>query len=564
MSRAVSDPPSPPAPTGGRGARRCATLRTMAGGAAADAFAQRAWAEAYRLLSAEPRGDLGATDLDRFAVAAYLVGEDDEAVGAWEHAHRRHLDGGERAEAARCAFWAAFCLMMNGQMAHAGGWLSRGEADIGQDLDCPARGYLMIPVLLGALESGHAAQAQQLAVQAAEIAGRFVDHDLAAFSMLGHGQALLAMGDELAGLALLDDVMLSVSSGEVGPIVSGIVYCAVILECMQLFDVARATEWTEALAEWCRGQPDLVPYRGQCLVHQSQLLQAAGEWSAAFSAVADARDRLSDPPHPALGLACYQEGELHRLRGDVGAAADAYRRASRAGYEPLPGLALLHLQRGDVRSASACIRRALGEAVLPFQRPALLAAAVEIQIAAGEISDAADAAVELGDIAQSSSSDVLGAMAAHASAAAALASGRIPEAMAQIWAASALWRRLNMPYEAARSSVLVARGCVAMGDVAVADLACDAASETFESLGAQPDLRGLRELMGTAAGKEELSARELEVLGLVAQGKTSRDVAASLSISPHTVRRHLENIFTKLGVRSRAAAVAYAYEHDLL
>jgi DNA-binding CsgD family transcriptional regulator/tetratricopeptide (TPR) repeat protein len=454
--------------------------------------------------------------------------------------------------------------MMRGQMAHAGGWLRRAEAAIGPDLDCPARGYLLIPALLGALDDDDAAAARELAVQAGEIAARFGDRDLAAFSTLGHGQARLALGDEAAGLALLDDVMLAVSAGEVGPIVAGIVYCAVILECLQLFDLARAAEWTAALDDWCRAQPDLVPYRGQCLVHQSQIRQAAGDWPGAVAAVADARDRLSDPPHPALGLAWYQEGELSRLRGDVEVAADAYRRASKAGYEPMPGLALLELQRDHAATAAVSIRRALGEAGQPFQRPGLLAAAVEILVAARDAVAATEAAAELVSIAERSSSPVLAAMAAHATGAALLASGETTDALVHLRAAGAAWQRLNMPYEAARTAALVGHGCAALGDTTAAALELDNARTTFASLGARPDLRWVWALSGERAGTGALSARELEVLGLVAEGKTSREIAACLTISPHTVRRHLENTFAKLGVNSRAAAIAYAYEHHLL
>ncbi|GAB3314874.1 hypothetical protein GCM10027451_30220 [Geodermatophilus aquaeductus] len=536
----------------------------MAEAAAADAFAERAWAVAYRLLSQVPLADLTHTDLDRLAVAAYLVGEDGEAVAAWEHAYKRHTCAAEQAEAARCAFWAAFCLMMRGQMAHAGGWLRRGQSVLGHDLDCPARGYLLIPAVLAALDSDDADGARRLAVQAGDIAGRFRDADLAAFSTLGHGQALLAMGDEAGGLARLDEVMLAVCSGEVGPIASGIVYCAVILECLQLFDLARAAEWTAALDEWCRAQPDVVPYRGQCSVHQSQLQQAAGDWAGAVATVADARNRLSDPPHPALGLACYQEGELCRVRGDLKAAADAYREATRAGYEPMPGFALLELQRGDATSAAVSIGRALREAGQPFRRPGLLAAAVEIRVAVSDVTGATEAAAELVSIADHSSSPVLRAMAAHAMGAALLASGQTTDAMVQLREASATWQRLSMPYETARSAVLLGLGCAASGDSASAALEFGNARSIFESLGAGPDLRRADRLAGGHVGRGPLSVRELEVLALVAEGRTSRAIASSLRISQHTVRRHLENTFAKLGVTSRAAAVVYAYEHDLL
>ena len=482
----------------------------------------------------------------------------------WEQAHRRYLDAGEQAEAARCAFWTAFCLIMQGQMAHAGGWLKRTEGVIG-DLDCPAAGYLLIPALLGALDSDDPGRAEDLARRAGEIAERFGEGDLGAFATLGRGQALLAQGDEAAGLALLDEVMLSVSSGEVGPITSGIVYCAVILECMQIFDLARAAEWTAALDAWCAAQPDLVPYRGQCLVHQSQLQQAAGDWSKAVSTVASARNRLTDPPHPALGLACYQEAELHRLRGELGAAAEAYRRASNAGYQPMPGLALLERARGDVEGAAVSIRRALAEAGQPFQRPPLLAAAVEILVASEELVSADEAVNELASIAAQSSSEVLGAMAQQATGSVLLASDRPSEALVYLRAASAVWQRLHLPYERARAAVLVGRGCLALGDRTAAVLELDHARATFSSLGASPDLAELDALAGDShRGAGELSARELEVLAHVADGKTNREIATALSISQHTVGRHLENIFAKLGVSGRAAATAYAYEHDLL
>ena len=131
-----------------------------------------------------------------------------------------------------------------------------------------------------ALESGDAAAARDLAVAATNVGRRFGDADLCAFGTLGHGQALIALDDTAGGTARLDEAMVSVTAGEVGPIATGIVYCAVILECMQLFDLQRATEWTEALRSWCDDQPDLVPYRGQCLVHRSQLMQASGDWPA--------------------------------------------------------------------------------------------------------------------------------------------------------------------------------------------------------------------------------------------------------------------------------------------
>lgn len=538
--------------------------RTPAAGA--DAFARQSWAEAVDALGAVPRGQLRADDLERLAVAAYLTGRDDESVAAWEHAYRQHRGDAAHADAARCAFWAAFCLMMQGQMAHAGGWLQRTEQAVGDAPDCAAAGFLRIPALLQALDADDPELARQLSVEAAEIAEACGDRDLAAFATLGHGQALLAMGKEAAGIARLDDVMLSVTAGEVGPIVSGVVYCAVLLECMQLLDLARAAEWTESLDAWCVAQPDLVPYRGQCLVHQSQLQQANGRWADALATAASARTRLTDPPHPALGLAYYQQGELGRLRGEHDEAAAAYREASRIGYSPLPGLALLVLARGDVAAASVSIQRALAEAGRPFQRPRLLDAAVEIHLAGGDVASARTTADEFAAVADGCRSEVIVAMAEHAQGSILLAEGRAADALARLRAASTAWQRLRMPYEAARTAELIGRACLALGDRSCAELELDGARETFESLGAAPDLERLRQIGDLPATSSDgvLSARELEVLAHVAGGKTNREVAEALSISQHTVGRHLENIFVKLGVRTRAAAIAHAYEHDLL
>jgi DNA-binding CsgD family transcriptional regulator len=537
------------------------------------AFARHAWREAFVAFTAGAQFD--AVDHERLAVCAYLVGEDERSATAWEAAHRAALEAGNTADAARYSFWLAFCLMLRGQMAQAGGWLGRTERVIADaKLDCAASGYLLIPELLGALEEDPSA-ARDLAVRATALGERLDEPDLVALATLAHGQALLAMGDTAAGIARLDEVMLSVTAGEVGFITSGIVYCAVILECMNLFDLARASEWTGALGVWCDGQPDLVPYRGQCLVHQSQLQQATGEWPAAITTAEAACVRLADPPHPALGLAYYQEAELHRLIGSFDEAEIGYRRASRHGRQPMPGLAILELDRGDHVAAAASIHRALQERGDPSQRPALLAAAVEILRATGDRDGARAAAEELmRTAARSSSSEMLRALADHAHGSVLLAEGDPAAALTELRAAADAWRALRMPYEGARTAVAVGLACAALGDRIAADLEFDNATAVFTELGAAPDLRRLAGLTGgpidigatpaASGGLPALSAREREVLALVAAGNTNRDIAAALVISQHTAGRHVENIFVKLGVTSRAAATAYAYQHGLL
>ena len=530
------------------------------------------WVTAYRELTARAIDDLSGSDIERLAVASYLVGDDSRCAAMWEEAHRRRVDAGDAAGAALCSFWLAFSLMMWGQMAQAAAWLGRTEMVLGSTERCRASGYVLVPALLQALDAGDPALARTLAAEAADIADVFEDKDLAALAQLGDGQALMVTGDVRAATAKFDSVMLMVSTGEVGPVVAGVVYCAVILECMEMFDLTRAAEWTEALHGWCEDVPEMVPYRGQCLVHRSQLQQAAGQWAVACATVLDACDRLANPPHPALGLARYQQAELHRLRGEYDEAAVAYARASAHGHDPMPGLALLELARGEVAVAAAGIRRALESVTTSYQRPKLLVAAVDILREARDIAGARRAGDELDALAVASPTDVLRAMADQSLGAVLLSEGDPSGAFARLRSAHTIWTRLQMPLETARTSILLGLGCLSLGDQASALLEFDNAASTLDSLGAVPDAARLRALRKAAevppapltSAESHLTPREIEVLSHVAAGRTNREIATALTISQHTVGRHLENVFAKLGVTTRAAATAYAYEHQLL
>ena len=529
------------------------------------AFAAGAWRAAAREYSAAAAsGPLTADDHGRRAAAAFLVGDDVACERAWDDAYRTAVEAGDRSAAARYAWWIAICLLLRGQMAQASGWLTRCRRLVDEaGVECAASGYLLIPELLGVLGADPVA-AYDLAVRAIDIGTRIDDGDLRAFGLLGRGQALIGMRRTADGFGCLDEVMLSVTAGELGPITAGVVYCAVILECMAQFDLARAAEWTAALAGWCAAQPDLLPFRGQCLVHRSQLELVAGNWTSAVATAEQARRRLADPPHPALGLARYQQGELSRLLGDAERAAAAYRDAGRLGHDPMPGVALLELARGRTAAAQTSIRRALREARAATERPALLSAAVDIFRACGDAATARSAAEELSAMASVSTSPVLAAMGAHATGVVLIVEGEPAAALQHLRSAAHAWRTLQMPYEGARTGVAIGLACAALSDRTAADLEFGNARETFRALGATPDVARLDAITGRRPSAEDLSVREREVLTHLAAGEANKEIAEALGISPHTVRRHVEHIFTKLGVTSRTAATAHAYEHGLL
>lgn len=533
-----------------------------------DAFARRAWRDAYRhLAAADEATPLEPEDVELLATAASLIGRDDAADELWARAHQAFLDADEPADAVRCAFWLASGLMQRGEHARGSGWLARARRLCeDRDLDCAERGYLLVPTGLRQIEEGDVDAAASTFDDVTGIAARFDDPDVMALGRLGRGEALIRRGDTEEGLALFDEVMVAVTSGEVSPRISGLVYCAVIDTCQRILDVDRAQQWTAALTDWCASQPDLVPYRGQCLVHRAQLKQLHGDWGDALEEARRARERLSEPPHPAVGMAHYELGELHRLRGAYDDAEEAYRRANERGHRPYPGLALLWAARGRPEAAADAIRGALADAGDDVERFRLLPAAVEIMLACDAHEAARAAADELATLADRVGAPLARAMAAQARGAVRLAADDPDGALGHLRKAWRLWQDLDVPYEAARTQVLMGTAHRAVGDGGTAELDRDSARRTFEQLGAAPAIEELEALTGTPGSGEAgpLTPREVEVLRLVAGGSTNRQIAEDLVISEKTVERHLSNVFTKLDVSNRTAATAYAFEHDLL
>lgn len=546
---------------------RMTAANTLEGGR--DAFARRAWRDACTLLSAAGReAALRPEDLERLAAAAYLIGDDAASADAWAGAHQGFLAAGDMERAALCAFRLAAILMDRGEIARGGGWLARARRVLDEGArDCAALGYLMLPDALASLGRGDDTAAYEGFGRAAEVGARFGDTDLVALARHGQGRALIRLGRVAEGVALLDEAMVAVTVGELSPMVAGDIYCSVLSACHEIFDLRRAQEWTAALSRWCEAQPDLVPYRGQCLVRRAELLQLHGAWPDAMQDAQRACERLSDTAGPAVaGAAFYQQGELHRLLGDYDAAAAAYALVAERGRSPQPGLAQLRLAQGEVAAAKSGISRALDEAADQRARLRLLSPYVEIMLEAGDVSAARAAADELSAIAGALDAPYLRAAAAECAGAVLLAEGDPGAAVAHLRRALAAWDEVGAPYEVGRAHGLIARACRALADTDGADAALTAARRLFERLGATPALRLLtgRSRRPTADASSRLTAREVEVLRLIATGRTNRAIAAALRISEKTVARHVSNIFTKLGVSSRAAATAYAYQHEVV
>ena len=533
-----------------------------------EAFARQNWRQAYELLSvADGESSLQPADLERLATAAYLVGEDAHAAANWTRVHHDLIDEGHVERAARWGFWLSLHMLLAGQMAQATGWLARSQRLLRDREDaCVKRGYGLIVAGLLAMGKGSTESAGASFEQAVALAERFEDPDLLALGLLSRGQILIQSHNRAEGVARLDEAMVAVTAGDVSPVLTGIVYCAVILTCQDIFDLDRAREWTRQLDAWCASQPDLVPYRGRCLVHRSEILQLDGDWPGALAEVVKARDHLAGRSEAVVGRACYQQGELHRLRGEFARADEMYREADRNGCEPQPGLSLLRLAEGKLDAAAALIRGAAESAGnLGPSRPKLLGPYVEISIARGELETARAAADELTQIAADVDAPSLVATAAQATGAVLLAEGKMKAALALLREAWAIWQQLETPYESARVRVLIARVCQRLGDDESARMHFDTALSVFRQLGAAPDLVDLERLMARRAGTlGGLTDREREVLSLVASGETNRQIAAALGISEHTVARHLSNIFDKLGVASRTAASAFAHRHKIV
>jgi DNA-binding CsgD family transcriptional regulator len=532
---------------------------------ARSAYASQHWGDAYRLLATVELDVLDIDDLDRIATAAFLTGHDEEGFDYWVRAHQACLDDGAIHRAVYFGMRLGQGLGFKGDFERCSGWVDRTARLLDDsDIDCVEQCYLEYGLaMLRLFGAGDVAGAHAGFVQAGKIGTRFAHRELVTLARIGEGRMSIYLGEIDEGVALLDEAMTSVEARELSPLATGDAYCTVIDACAELLDIGRCRAWPAAFARWSDTQQGLVLYRGHCFLHRAEMLGLQGKWSEALVEAKCACDRLAAPVNPsALAGACAIEGDLLRLTGELSGAEASYQRANELGRDPQPGLALLRLAQGRLDAADAMIRRVLDEAEDPLSRARVLAAYVEIVLVANDLAAARPAVEELRLLAAELGTIFLRAESRRALGAVLLSEGEPKAALVELRSSFNDFHALGIPYEAARTRLLVAEACDALGDHDAAGMESRSAQLTLESLANSGAASATAD--GAPARPAGLTSRELEVLMLLAQGKTNRMIAEALFISEKTAASHVSHIFTKLGVSSRSAATAYAYDHDLV
>lgn len=531
---------------------------------ARDAACRESWAAAYEELRALDAAQMEPCDLEALADAAWWLSRLDESIAARQRAYAGYVAAGDNPRAAWCAGRLCMEHVFRNEAAVASGWLMRAQRLLRDQPERVQHGYVALIESNTARARGDSGEAVACAERATEIGQRFGDPDVVAMGIHLHGLALIDAGRVAEGMALLDEAMASVVAGELGTFFTGVIYCNVIAVCLEVSDVGRLGEWNDAAKQWCESLPSDAPFPAVCRVNRAEAASLRGAWPEAEAEASRASRELGFNPRVAA-MAFYETGEIRRRIGNFAGAEEAFARAHELGLASQPGLALLRLAQGKPDVALQALRVAVAEDRTRWpQRARLLSALVEVALAADDLDVARQASGELDDIAGRLGTPALHGLAAAAAGALRLAEGDIVGALQRLRAACAIWQELRLPYETAQARLMYGTALRRAGSDEDALLELRAALAAFERLGAVGDAGKAAALIGR---REELprglTAREAEVLRLVAAGKTNREVAAALVISEHTVARHLQNIFAKLAVSTRSAATAFAFEHGL-
>jgi len=515
--------------------------------------------------------------LEGLGAAAQMLNDDGLTFDARERAYRLYLDGGDRGPAGRVAAWlAADCLLFRGQPAVANGWLQRAHSHIDELEPGIDHGWL-------AIHEGHiavsldedTAKARTLARRAIELGRSFGAPELEMLGLGLEGRALVSDGELEEGMRRLDEATTVALQGE-----ARLLYCVawaccyLISACERVRDYERAAQWCARVGDFC-GQHDIF-LLNTCRAHYASVLSWQGRWEEAETQLSAAVEGLQASRPPMVGDALARLGELRRRQGRVADAEELFSRSETHSLTLL-GRAALALDRGEPSEAAELAERYLRRYPEPerVERGAGLEVAVRAFTRLGDIERAEDALAQLRRIAARSRTRPL--LAAVASSEGTLAASQRDHDTARRSFEDALdlLAAGDARFEAARVRIDLAAALKALGRNDQARREIETALTDFQELGAAGEteraaalLEGLRtrktapaKLAGTPLG--DLSARELEVLGLVAMGLTNHEIARRLVLSEHTVNRHVANILRKLGLPSRAAASSLAGRYGL-
>lgn len=531
---------------------------------AAKAAGDGRWVEAYDLFGqVEPRL-MAPEDWHRFADAAFWCCRTDDEVRYRQRAFAGFVDAGEPLRAAYVAWLLTVRLGLQGDRIGASGWLQRAQRQLSGLPEAVEHGYVACGEAERAVVEGRPDLGETHAARAIAVGQRFTEPELVAMGLAWQGLCRLSSGDAGGGARCLDEAMVSVTSGELDDFFTGWIYCFAIGICIGVADLRRAGAWSEQAWSWARALAGETPYLGLCRIHQVELMGLRGELHVAEAEAQRACREVLEFEPALAGDAFYVTGEVLRRRGDLAGAVAAFEQARALGHDPQPGLALVRVAQGRLGEAAAALRAADGDGP-PLRQASLLAARVEVAVACGELAEAAEVSDRLAELAHGLGSEAVEAMAATARGRVLLANAEAEAALRELRPAATRWRALDLACEVATTRALVGVAMRQLGDEEGAVHELRSAHQTFEELGAEPDARQVVQLLGARpTGDSPLTAREAEVLALVAQGLTNREIAEELTVSEHTVARHLSNIFTKLDVSSRTAAAAHAFAHGIV
>jgi DNA-binding CsgD family transcriptional regulator len=498
------------------------------------------------------------------AEALWWLGRLDECIARRAAAYRTYEELGERRQAGQCAVWLYEHYCFKAQPAIASGWLQRARRALDGDPECSEHGALALREAEAAHGRGQLDQAAVVARQTVDLARRLESTDLEAEALQTLARVLIDLGRVQEGLAHFDEAMLFAIEGRLGPYSTGKVYCSLISACEELGDLSRAAEWTDATSRWACDHPFAV-FPGICRVHRASALSWRGQLALAETEATKACAELVTIHLPNAGAAFAEVGDIRRRLGDLVGAEAAFAKSEELCGRTCPGVALLRLAQGHtdaaVRIITGCLRDAAWNRLA---RARMLPAHVQISIAAGDLATAKTSADELDAIAVEVDTTLFHAFALLARGRVLLAEQDHSGAAVRLRDALALWKALGVPYEVASTATLLGHALRQGGDDEAARASFTAAGALFEEIGARLDARLTRDFHSVARAPAGLTAREVDVLQLLAAGHTNKDIASHLFLSQKTVSRHLSNIFAKLGVSSRSGATAFAFEHHVV